>query len=138
MANKRQQIMTALETLLNTTSGLENKVYLWRQEPFAESELPAATFGDLDATAEPLAAGYTQHTMELQLQIITSGEDCAESVRTLAENLLTVLATDPTVGGLADFIDFTGLDMSGELANKEIAAGQIGLTVTYQTENYAF
>lgn len=130
--------MDALDTLLNTTSGLQRKVYKWRREDFAESELPAAAFHDFEGPAEPLAAGYTEHVITINVLINATGDDCDTTIRTLAANILATIATDKTLGGLVDAIEYNGLNMSGEVANKKIAAGQVRLSVTYQTENFAF
>lgn len=136
--SQRQQIVDALTTLLNTTSGLENKVTCWRLQPFQPGDLPAAIFSDRDAEAEELVGGYYAHRLPVNIQVVASGTSAAASVRSLAEAVLTTINTDPTLAGLLDAIILTGVELDGDLQATEIFSANIQLTLEYQTDSLTF
>jgi len=136
LSTKRQQIVDALQTLLEGVSGFKT-VAPWQFLPEEQENLPAVTFEDKDSTATPLAGNWVQHSLTVDIDFAASGSTALTTVRTLAESILTGFAADPLLGDLLTGSRQTGFSMGKNIANTKLAMGRLSLALEYETDRFS-
>jgi len=146
--SRRQQLVDAIEARLkdiangvvfNLPDGAYvcqnniNGVYPWRKTPFNPNELPAIEFWDASSDDSPGASGQHEHQLPIVLQVSTAGSQPASVARTLMEDIVAAIGSDPRWGNLASWTDITGHGLMIEKAGDVIAGAQILFTVRYRT-----
>lgn len=148
MSSKRQQIVDAIEARLkgiaygltlqlpdgpyicqNTIKG----VYPWHKAAFNQAQLPAIEFWDANADTSPGPASQHEHELPIILQVSTPGVQPASIARTLMQDIIAAIGSDPKWGGLAYWTDITGHGLMVEKAGDVIAGAQVLFTVKYRT-----
>lgn len=131
----REQLLSAITTAVSGTYGLPL--------PEDERDLPVTIVQDGEETATPSNYGGTQYEVEvavLQVDALdpTSGQTQAQfqtSMRGKCHELLAAAQTaffaDPTFGGLADGVDYTGGSIATEANGLCYASAQF--SVRYHT-----
>jgi hypothetical protein len=110
MASKQEQIVAALFTALQNTTGVGGRIYRSRTEAFSRDESPAITVehGRSDARIEPVSTCRTDWTFQLIVAVFSRGVHGGASPDQLADPVIqsihTKLMTDRTIGGLAQDI----------------------------------
>lgn len=147
-ASRRQQIVDAIVerlgkirygqvfTLPTGDYACQNNikgVYPWRKTPFNVSELPAIELWDANADTQPGPSGQHEHHLPIVLQVSVEGAQPASVARTLMEDVVACIGSDPRWGGLANWTDITGHGLMVEKAGQVVAGAQILITVKYRT-----
>lgn len=132
--NIRQQIIDALETRLNTISGIE-KVLVWRASDLAPAELPAILIRDtLDTMpADGVGAGRLDHDLDVSITAMFSGNTSATDAREMISTIVAAIGTDATFGGLAFDTVLISADLDLDDAAQLIAAANINITIRYRS-----
>lgn len=138
-----QSIIDALETQLATiltTGGYGTNagqhVYETRSTPLNDTEMPGIVFTyeeevGADTFAEEL------HTLEIEFELHAAGASARNTVRAVAKDVVTAMAVDTTLSGLADDVELpreSGLKV--EAADQDYALGRLGMAVQYTTDLY--
>jgi hypothetical protein len=105
--SKRQQIMTALITRLQTitvANGYETdigaNVNEWHVTNFEEAELPAVDVRDTTESVE-VRGGNHDYTLSIQIETKVSGTTAAAKMRDVIGDVIKAIGTDPSLGSLA-------------------------------------
>jgi len=144
----RQQLIDAIEARLETITvgkvfalrsgdyvcqNTIKGVYPWRKTPFNPHELPAIEFWDASAETSPGEASRHAHELPIVLQVSTVGSQPASIARTLMEDIIACIGSDPRWGGLARWTNITAHGLMVEKAGDVVAGAQILFTVEYRT-----
>ena len=136
----RQQIVTALDTRLKGilvasgyASNLGQHVYPWRTRPLSPTEDVALIYRDTIAQKTAAEVGRHQHTLIVEISIISQEDSPAESMRDMVGDVAAAIGSDPRFGGLARWSriasdQLTVIEDSGALAGSAIT-----LEITYTT-----
>jgi hypothetical protein len=136
MTTRREEVLLALLDRLQTIPNATVK----REEPLPEN-VPAAGLvilrdgdpGEPEVLLSPLSYLW-QHQAEIEVIVQTSSNEASAALDTLLFEIGVVLAADRTLGGLVDWIEWTG-PQTRDLAI-DGAAGLKGAVVTV-TVHYA-
>ncbi len=136
--NIRQQIIDALETRLNTISGIE-KVVVWRASDLAPAELPAILIRDtLDTMpADGVGAGRIDHDLDVDITAMFSGTTSATDAREMIADIVAAIGTDPTFSGLAFDTVLVSADLDLEDSAQLVAAAQINIIIRYRSSMWS-
>lgn len=142
----REQVVQALETLLGTitkTNGyltnVGNKIYRGTDRPLEISELPGAVMVEgQESSDQEVTIGKNHHYLNISVEARTTYTD-TENYQQVAGKMLAdiikVVGTDPTLGGLAIDISNQGNIVDRPEAEAQIAAVDISLLVHYRTDH---
>ena len=139
----QQDIIDALETLLATilTTGGYNtnagqNVYENRSTPLNDTEMPAILFTyDEDVEADTFQEEL--HTLTIEFELVAAGANARDDVRSIAEDVVTALAVDTTLSGLADDVELPREgSLKVEAAEQDYARGSLAMSIQYTTDLY--
>lgn len=131
--SSRQDIVTALETLLEAIPSFSGRVFTWRRTPVRPTECPCVLIMDrdrtMDAEASTLAATVWQ--LMVELEVLAAGSASAVTCWTLLDAIAAAVEADPTLGGTAIIARVMSDRM--DLEHDEQILGGMGITlqVTY-------
>ena len=141
MANKRQQIMDAVKSRLQTittvngyNTNLGNNVYEWKETAFAENEMPGIDYHDSRCERFDGVLNRFRWRLNVELEIATQDATAVSDVRKMIADVYKAIGTDDTWGGLAIT---TGQPESDEMRvmkeERFIAGALIGMFIIYET-----
>lgn len=148
MSAIRQQLVDAIETRLGLIapghvfqlpSGphvCDNNilgVYPWRKVPFSQAQIPAIAFWDADAPVQPGPVSQHEHSLKIALEVHVAGNTAATTARSIMQDILAAIGSDPRWGNLARWTDIDSHEIAVDQAGDVIAGVSINFTVTYRT-----
>lgn len=145
MSSTRQQIVTALDTLMKTikvVNGYQTNaglnVFVWRSTPLEQTDLPAILLRD---TTDPIdAEGVTDradHLLTVEFALYASGATADAASRTLVEDVLKALGTSPTLSGKCYDMRPTASNLVAEHQDIRLAAASLTIQIRYRTSRWA-
>lgn len=146
MSSTRQNIVTALDTLLKTikvVNGYQTNaglnVFEWRGTPLEQTDLPAILFRD---TTDPIdSEGVTDradHLLTVELAMYAAGSTAPASSRVLIEDVLKALGSSPTLGVAAVYdMRPAASNLVAEHEGIRLAAASLTIQIRYRTSRWA-
>lgn len=138
MAHPRQLIRKKAALMLTGATGAGTRVKTTALVPWHRTELPAASVYTLEESADDQDTGPRVYRRTLQLVIELGAEvtaDIDDALDDLALQAETAMATDYTLGGLANDSVLTGTEVEiTELGNKPIGFVRLNYMVAYYTD----
>lgn len=134
MSTKREQILTAIRTALNGTTGVGNRIYRSRMEPFARGESPAVVVEPVSDTAQQNTSLPTlDWSLTVRVAVIVRANVPDQAADPIVADLHSRLMADLTLGGVA--IDVQPASVLFELLEADQPAGVISCSflVRYRT-----
>ena len=136
----RQEVVTALDTLFKTittansyNTNLGNNVSWWRSRPLQASELPALCLKDTNEN-RVVAIGQWEHLLTIEAEILVNASDDGDSMRQAAADVIKVLGTSLTLGGIAEDIRPPGSMESVDVEQDSLR--MFGALMSFQVEYY--
>ena len=127
--SKRQDIFDAVVARLGSVATVKP----WRVSDLEVSELPALIVKDGEAPVDAGAEiGRFQHNLTISVECLDHGTTAETAVRSMMEDVLTAVGSDPTFGGLAHRTTITGTNLIVEHQKERVAAGVVGLIIRYR------
>jgi len=153
MGSKRQDIVDAIVTRLQgigvgnvvTVGGdsytcqtdVGGRVESWRAEPYGENDLPAINVRDmLDPLEEEGVVGKTDHALRLEIACLVKGGTSVSEARNALRDMLRVLGSDETFGGLAYRSRPGVAEFAVEQASERLVGFTLDLLVAYRTARW--
>lgn len=129
-ASKREQILQAVASELETISEIGTRCYRSRMEAFARNEAPAIVVEPgLDiAAAEPISTCKIDWTLNLIVAVYTRGAIPDQLADPIILQVHSKLLADRSLGGLV--MDIWPLSMDPQFASADAPAGWYVLTYT--------
>lgn len=122
--SKREQILAAIRTALNGTTGVGSRIYRSRVEPISKAESPAIVIEPLNDTAEQNTSLPTlDWAMTVRVTVIVRGAVPDQLADPIIESLHSKLMADLTLGGYA--IDVQPIGVTFVFTEADGAAGEI-------------
>ena len=134
MANIRQQIIDALETRMNTISGIET-VKVWRVSDLSPAELPAILIRDTidNMPTDGVGMGRIDHDLEVGITAMFAGTTSPVNARDMVADIVAAIGTDSTFGGLAYDSVLQSADLDLDDAALLIASAHVTMTIRYRS-----
>lgn len=143
VVNKWQLIIDAVLAQLKTikaTAGYEtnagSNVFEWRANPVEEGEMPGIMLRDT-FPEEVLTVGAHEHKLLIELFVFTCGSTATTQARQVIADIVKVMGSDRTWGGLAeDTIPAPGGGLGTDIANQLFAVAVKPFYVQYTTKPF--
>ena len=140
----REQVVQAFDTLLQTITtptyetDAGSNVYGWRDTPLEQSQLPALVWRDTaDVTPETAAVDLHTLTVEVDCVVVkTTTVSAMAQMRKLIADVVKVLGTDLTLGGLAHDIFEVAEEVQVEHDGKKILTATKTFEIHYTTNHF--
>jgi hypothetical protein len=99
---KREQILAAIRSALNGTTGVGNRIYRSRVEPMARQESPAIVVEPLEDTAQQNTSLPTlDWSLTVRVAVVVRANVPDQAADPIVESLHSKVMADLTLGGLA-------------------------------------
>ena len=135
MTTKREQILSAIATILADADGVTGRVYRSRQEAFSRNESPAIVIepGGDQAAAEPVSTCKIDWTFTVVVAVYARGTVPDQTADPVIQSMHSLLMADRTLGGLV--MDIWPSSMDPQFDKADLAAGWMvnTYTVRYRT-----
>jgi len=134
LTTKREQILTALTTALAGTTGVSNRIYRSRVEPFTRGESPAIVIEPVNDTVQQNTALPTlDWSLTVRVAIIVRGNVPDQLADPIVQSAHAKIVADLTLGGYA--IDVQPVGVTFEMIEADQPAGVVSLEylVRYRT-----
>ena len=132
MTSTRQQIISALATLLHTVPGVVTVAH-WRKSPFKLADLPAVYIEAPEDRIASVVIGLHDHTLTLVLGLYLPRASAGAVVDDYLDGIMAAIGSNPTLGGLVNItrprLITTDLLQTGDI----IAAAAVVLEMEYRT-----
>jgi hypothetical protein len=121
---KREQILAAIRTALNGTTGVGNRIYRSRVEPMARQESPAIVVEPLEDNAQQNTSLPTlDWSLTVRVAVVARAPVPDQAADPTVESLHSKLMQDLTLGGLA--MDIQPLRVEFQAVEADQPAGVI-------------
>lgn len=121
---KREQILAAIRTALNGTTGVGNRIYRSRVEPLARQESPAIIVEPLkDTCAQNTSLPTLDWSLIVRVAVIIRANIPDQAADPTLESLHSKLMANLTLGGLA--IDIQPLQVEFQAVEADVPAGVV-------------
>jgi hypothetical protein len=134
MATKREQILAAIKTALNGTTGVGTRIYRSRVEAFARSECPALVVEPVnDEASIETSLPTLSWRLTVQIAVVVRGTVPDQLADPIVQSLHSKLTADLTLGGYA--MDIQPVNISFDLVEGDQPTGVVTCTyrVLYRT-----
>jgi len=135
MTTKREQVLTAIRTVLNGTAGVGTRIYRSRVEPLARQESPAIVIEPItDQAQQNTSLPKLDWSLTVRIAVIVRGNIPDQLADATVSSMHTKLMTDLTLGGIA--YDVQPSLVNFELVEADQPAGVISCDyiVRYRTQ----
>lgn len=139
--SKRQQIVAAFDTRLKTiltgggyNTNLGSNIFEWRVTPLAQDELPGAIWRDTDDSIE-VSFQQDVHSLSIQVAVTVAGATSPADARKLIADVTAAVATDTSLGGLAEDAKVTGETIEFDQEERRIAGVVLTFVVEFVTNH---
>ena len=143
--SKRETVITAFDTRLKTilvAGGYETdagkNVYGWKDTPLEQTKLPALVWRDTDEAA-PIAGQTDDHTLRVEVDCVvvkTTSVSAMKQLRKLIADVVKVLGTDLTLGGVVHDIVQQGEEMQVTHEDKKVMASTATFELLFTTGHF--
>ena len=133
---RREHILDAVKTAINSTSGVSSRVYRSRVVALTRAESPALLISwTTDAAAQETSMATLNWTLEVQVACIVRGDEPDSVADSIVEDMHSRLMADVTLGGYA--MDLVPTGTNNESVDADQPAGVITSTyqIKYRTAN---
>lgn len=142
MSHARTQIRKAVTALLLNNTGAGDKVYESRIYPLENQKLPALLiYTKQEVVGNQSMSRPRTQIRQLQLTIeayVKANNNIDETADTLALEVEQIIATDPTLGGLAKDATLTNTDIQfSDEGEKPIAVAVLTYSINYTVKENA-
>lgn len=109
-------------------------VTIWRKTPYSLAQIPAICIWDTDQNKdEDGVIGMQNWILQVSIVGFVTAAAPAEAVRTLQDDILAVIGSDPTLGGLAIWCRVPAVRLIVDDSGGEIVGGcEVTLEVQYR------
>ena len=135
MTTKREQVLTAIRTVLTGTAGVGTRIYRSRVEPLARQESPAIVIEPItDQAQQNTSLPKLDWSLTVRIAVIVRGNIPDQLADATVSSMHTKLMTDLTLGGVA--YDVQPSLVNFELVEADQPAGVISCdyVVRYRTQ----
>jgi hypothetical protein len=135
MTTKREQVLTAIRTVLTGTAGVGTRIYRSRVEPLARQESPAIVIEPItDQAQQNTSLPKLDWSLTVRIAVIVRGNIPDQLADATVSSMHTKLMTDLTLGGIA--YDVQPSLVNFELVEADQPAGVISCDyiVRYRTQ----
>jgi hypothetical protein len=149
----RDQIMSAIEArfaliatgytftvngcLYVCQTDIGQHVFKRRAVPMDETETEMLVFVDTTAPARPVAGGFTEYDMTVEIGCeVRGGDDPLGDAVKRAEDVLAAIGSDPSWGGLAENTSLNNADLDFQVNRKVLAGFIVPVRIKYQAPNW--
>jgi hypothetical protein len=135
MTTKREQVLTAIRTVLTGTAGVGTRIYRSRVEPLARQESPAIVIEPItDQAQQNTSLPKLDWSLTVRIAVIVRGNIPDQLADATVSSMHTKLMTDLTLGGVA--YDVQPSLVNFELVEADQPAGVISCDyiVRYRTQ----
>jgi len=133
---RREHILDAVKTAINSTSGVSSRVYRSRVVALTRAESPALLISwTNDAATQETSLATLDWTLEVQIACIVRGDTPDEVADSIVEDMHSRLMSDITLGGYA--MDLIPTGTTNEAIDADQPAGVVTSTyqIRYRTSN---
>lgn len=122
--SKREQILTAIRTALNGTTGVGNRIYRSRVEPLARNESPAVIVEPLNDVCEQNTSLPTlDWSLTVRVAVVVRANVPDQAADATVESLHSKLMADLSLGGLT--IDIQPIRVEFQTVEADVPAGVV-------------
>jgi len=135
MTTKREQVLTAIRTVLTGTAGVGTRIYRSRVEPLARQESPAIVIEPItDQAQQNTSLPKLDWSLTVRIAVIVRGNIPDQLADATVSSMHTKLMADLTLGGIA--YDVQPSLVNFELVEADQPAGVISCdyVVRYRTQ----
>ena len=142
---RRQAIVDSIKNRLKTITK-ENgydwapKVFEWLVTPLGPNDLPAIVVKDTEDEIDSKRDGFfSAHHLSVEILIFAKGgDDLAQRMRKMAQDVLGVIGANPVEGeDMGDFLEFVSNDLVIEQQHDREGGMRIEIAVLYNTEKWS-
>ena len=124
MSTKREQILTAIRTALNGTTGVGNRIYRSRVEPLARQESPAVIVEPIkDRCEQNTSLPTLDWSLLVRIAVVIRANVPDQAADPVVDSLHSKLMADLTLGGLA--IDIQPFQVEFQTVEADVPAGVV-------------
>jgi hypothetical protein len=118
-----------------TCSSSPKTVTIWKKTPWSNAQIPAIGIWDTDQTRdEGGVIGLQNWRLAVSIVGFVSANAPAEAVRTLQDDIIAVIGSDPRLGGLAVWCNIPEVKMVVDDSGSDIIGGcEIVLDIQYRS-----
>jgi hypothetical protein len=121
---KREQILAAIRTALNGTSGVSTRIYRSRVEPLARQESPAIIVEPIkDRCEQNTSLPTLDWSLLVRVAVVIRANVPDQAADPVVESLHSKLMADLTLGGLA--IDIQPFQVEFQTVEADVPAGVV-------------
>ncbi len=121
---KREQILAAIRTALNGTTGVGNRIYRSRVEPLARSESPAIVVEPInDVCQQNTSLPTLDWSLLVRVAVVVRSNIPDQAADATVESLHSKLMADLSLGGLA--IDIQPVQVEFQAVEADVPAGVV-------------
>jgi hypothetical protein len=121
---KREQILAAIRTALNGTTGVANRIYRSRVEPLARSESPAIVVEPInDVCQQNTSLPTLDWSLLVRVAVVVRSNIPDQAADATVESLHSKLMADLSLGGLA--IDIQPVQVEFQAVEADVPAGVV-------------
>jgi hypothetical protein len=132
MSTKREQIMQALKTKLDTVTGVQ-ACYRSRVFALARGEVPALVIEPIADEADEDPIGFLNWSLLVRIAVIVRGGVPDQLADTFVEAVHAVVTSDLSLGGLAMDIQTQNVNFELLDGDQPIGVVSLGYRVKYRT-----
>lgn len=122
--SKREQILTAIRTALNGTTGVGNRIYRSRVEPLARNESPAIIVEPVTDTCDQATSIRTlDWSLTVRVAVVVRANVPDQAADPAIESMHSKLMADLTLGGLA--FDIQPIRVEFQTVEADVPAGVV-------------
>lgn len=140
-APKRQQILDAVKARLQTIliaggykTDMGSNVFVQKETPFTDAEIEGIDVRYSDTPDQQI--GYEEHTLAVECMCVLSGNDPTTNVNNAGADIVTVIGTDRTWGGLAEETGVVTAERANIAVGENVYQGaSVKFDVTYTTDH---
>lgn len=134
--SRRQQIVEALKSILETIASLSSNIFEWKDSNFQESDLPGIDIRDISEDVE-VKGGRHFYTLTIEIEAKVSASTSTAQARTVMADIITKMGEKFNVNNLAHKI--TPVDnelLDFETGNKKFGTISLRFEIEYATKAF--
>lgn len=131
MSTKRELIIVALKTVVESISGLP--CYRSRVEPFSRGKVPAAIIEPLQDKPESNVIGFLDWTLTVQVTLLVRGDEPDKIADPYIQQVHEKIMADLGLGGLSQDIQPVSVEYDLIEGDKPVGVIMMKFNVSYRT-----
>jgi len=135
MSSIRDQILSAIEDRLSTTSGVSGRVYRSRVQALQKSELPAILVEPINDSASPYSnTDFMNWTLRVRVGLILRSQAPDTDMDPILVSIHSLIMADRTLGNLCFDIVPESISFSNNKEDVTTGVADAVYSVTYRTQ----